>query len=215
MRCYLIRHGQTEGNKALHFNGSGTDEPLTKEGRDALAKIEHVPEGAALFSSPMKRALETAEILFPCMDPVVIDDLREMHFGKFEGRNHNDLKDDPDYRAWIESRGEAPIPGGDKLKDFAGRVVKGFTEAYRTAKASGTDVMYIVTHGGTIMSLMGWLTKENYLGFNPPNGAGYELEIEPAEDGKPFTVAYRQYTGGLADGSEEWKQPEYTPDGIQ
>ena len=38
MKCYLIRHGITEGNTKLRFNGSGTDEPLTKEGRDALKR---------------------------------------------------------------------------------------------------------------------------------------------------------------------------------
>ena len=214
MKCYLIRHGTTEGNTALHFNGSGTDEPLTQEGRDALKAIEDVPEGSALFSSPLKRALGTAEIMFPGRDPVVIDDLREMHFGKFEGKNHNDLKDNPDYKAWLESRGMIRIPGGDSMEEFGIRVAKAFAQAYAQAKASGADTMYIVTHGCTIMVLMGWLTGEDYLGFNPPNGAGYVMDVEPAGDGKSFTAAYEQYTGGLADQSGEWKQPEYTPSDL-
>lgn len=214
MKCYLIRHGQTEGNVSLHFNGSGTDESLTQEGRDAIKAIENVPENAALFSSPMKRARETTEIMFPNREPAVIDGFREMHFGKFEGRNHDDLKDDPDYKAWLESRGTIRIPGGDSMEELGIRVAKAFAQAYAKAKASGAHIMYIVTHGCAIMSLMGWLTGEDYLGFNPPNGAGYELEVEPSGDGKSFIATYRQYTGGLADKSEEWKQPEYTPSDL-
>ena len=80
MRCYLIRHGVTKGNTALHFNGSGTDEPLTPEGRDALKEIEDVNRDRCFSQVPMIRALETAGILFPGRKPVVIDDLREMHF---------------------------------------------------------------------------------------------------------------------------------------
>lgn len=63
IKCYLIRHGITEGNTALHFNGSGTDEPLAEEGKEALKKIEGVKPGSMLFASPMIRARETADIL--------------------------------------------------------------------------------------------------------------------------------------------------------
>ena len=95
MKCYLIRHGITEGNNALHFNGSGTDEPLTEEGREALKKIEGVKPGSLLFASPMIRARETAAIMFPDAKPLIIDDLREMHFGIFEGKNHKKLDRKP------------------------------------------------------------------------------------------------------------------------
>ena len=112
IKCYLIRHGITEGNNALHFNGSGTDEPLTSEGREALKEVEGVAPGSILFVSPMIRARETAAIMFPEMKPLVIDDLREMHFGIFEGKNHKMLDGEPEYQAWIDSGGTARIPEG-------------------------------------------------------------------------------------------------------
>ena len=129
MRCYLIRHGMTEGNKKRCFNGCRTDEPLTAEGRDALKAIEGIPEGAVLFSSPMKRALETAAIMFPDKEPVIIDDFREMDFGVFEGKNHSMLDGDPDYQAWLDSGGRMRVPGGESIADVVERSVKALARA--------------------------------------------------------------------------------------
>ena len=212
MKCYLIRHGITEGNLKLHFNGSGTDEPLTQEGRDALRKIEDAPEGAVIFSSPMKRAIETAGILFPGREPALIEGIKEMNFGKLEGKNHEELENDPDFRLWLESRGTIKIPGGESMKEFMVRTKAAFAEAYAAAKASGADCMYVVTHGGTIMALMSQMTGEDYLGFNPPNGAGYEIELTEDAGGKGLAAAsYERFTGALTAGEEGWTPPQYTP----
>ena len=133
IKCYLIRHGITEGNTALHFNGSGTDEPLTEEGKEALKKIEGVKPGSMLFASPMIRARETADILFPHMKPMIIDDLREMHFGIFEGKNHKMLDGLSEYQSWLDSGGTARIPEGESIGSFRERAWKGFTEALAIA----------------------------------------------------------------------------------
>ena len=215
MKCYLIRHGITEGNKKLHFNGSGTDEPLSKEGRDALRKIDGVSEDAPVFSSPLIRAKETAEIMFPGRKAVVLDDIREMHFGKLEGKNHEELQDDPDFQAWLKSDGMIKIPGGESMKEFMLRTTKALTEAYRKAAASGAESFYIVTHGGTIMALMSWLTGKSHLDFNPPNGAGYEIELRAGDDGRLKAVSYAHYFGGLASDDDEWVSSQYTPPAKQ
>ena len=213
MKCYLIRHGITEGNQKLRFNGSGTNEPLTEEGRDALLRIEDVPEGAAIFASPLIRTVETAEILFPGIKPVIIEGIKEMHFGKLEGKNHEQLENDPDFRRWLESRGEMKIPGGESMKEFMARTGAALAEAYRTAADAGADCMYIVTHGGTIMALMSQLTGEDYQSFNVPNGAGYEIELtEDSGSGRLAAASWKNYTGALAAGEEGWIPPKYTPD---
>ena len=211
MKCYLIRHGITEGNKKLRFNGSGTDEPLSKEGREALRKIDGVSEDAPVFSSPLIRARETAEIMFPGRKAVVLDDIREMHFGKLEGKNHEELQGDPDFQAWLESEGMIKIPGGESMKEFMMRTAKALTEAYRAAAASDAGSFYVVTHGGTIMALMSWLTGESHLDFNPPNGAGYEIEIVAGDEGRLKAASYDHYFGGLASDDDEWISPQYTP----
>ena len=212
MKCYLIRHGITQGNKALHFNGSGTDEPLTPEGRDALKEIEDVAPGSMLFASPMIRALETAGIMFPGRKPIVIDDLREMHFGIFEGKNHSMLDGEPEYQAWLDSGGAAEIPGGESIGTFRKRAWNGFMEAVASAARKGADTLYLVVHGGTIMAVMSSLTGKDYFDFNAPNGAGYIIDLETDDAGNvTASTTYDRFCGGLRAGSDGWRPPRYTP----
>ena len=204
IKCYLIRHGITEGNTALHFNGSGTDEPLTEEGKEALKKIEGVKPGSLLFTSPMTRALETASIMFPGMKRTVIEDLREMHFGIFEGKNHKMLDGKPEYQAWLDSGGTAKIPEGESIESFRERAWKGFTEALAIAARQGTDTVYLVVHGGTIMAVMSSLTGKDYFDFNAPNGAGYIIEVEIDDAGNvTASTTYDRFCGGLRAGDRK------------
>ena len=59
-----------------------------------LKKDFDYPVVPLVFTSPMKRATETAEILFPGVRQIELDDLREMAFGKFEGRAVQELVKD-------------------------------------------------------------------------------------------------------------------------
>ena len=63
-QCTLIRHGKTAGNRERRYMGGRTDEPLLPEERQFLQK-KKAPEVTRVFVSPMKRCVETAEILFP------------------------------------------------------------------------------------------------------------------------------------------------------
>ena len=211
MKFYLIRHGETEGNKKRHFNGCRTDEPLSQEGRDALKAIDCIPEDAMLFVSPMKRARETASIMMPGRDQTVIEDLREMDFGMFEGKNHKMLDGDPDYQAWLDSGGASKIPGGESMMEFRERAGRGFKEAIRQARENGAKTVCAVVHGGTIMAIMNLVTGEDYFKFNAPNGAGYVMELEIDDAGNvTASTAYDRFCGGLRAGSDGWRPPRYT-----
>ena len=63
IRLYLIRHGQTPGNKLQRYIGT-TDEPLSMEGKEFLENLTY-PMPEALYVSPLCRCVETAGILFP------------------------------------------------------------------------------------------------------------------------------------------------------
>ena len=212
MKCYLIRHGETEGNKKRYFNGCRTDEYLSQEGRDALKAIDGIPEDAMLFVSPMKRARETASIMMPGRDQTVIEDLREMDFGMFEGKNHTMLDGDPDYQGWLDSGGASKIPGGESIFEFRERAGRGFREAVRQARRNGADTICAVAHGGTIMAIMNLVTGEDYFKFNAPNGAGYVMELEIDDAGNvTASTAYDRFCGGLRAGSDGCRPPRYTP----
>ena len=67
-KLHLIRHGLTSGNLQGLYIGSGTDIPLCDEGRAQLAELKErfeYPQVDTVFSSPLMRAVETANILFP------------------------------------------------------------------------------------------------------------------------------------------------------
>ena len=112
MKCYLIRHGITQDNIDLKFSGCQTDTPLIQKGTEQLDAVRDVPQNSILYVSPMLRARQTAAIMFPGKEQHIVDCFKEMDFGIFEAKNHLMLNGDPDYQAWLDSGGEARIPGG-------------------------------------------------------------------------------------------------------
>ena len=74
---YLFRHGLTKGNINAQYIGH-TDFPLTTDGINQLKSIKakyHYPEVEAVFVSPLKRAMQSADIMFPKNNKIVIDNL--------------------------------------------------------------------------------------------------------------------------------------------
>ena len=140
IELYLIRHGATKANREHRYLGR-TEEPLSKEGREALKAFQRqglYPDPAslqALFVSPMERCRETAELLFGDCEKHVIPEFREMDFGLFEGKNYQDLQGNAQYQAWIDSNGTLPFPEGESREDFITRCRSGFEEMLRMVTA--------------------------------------------------------------------------------
>ena len=92
-KLHLIRHGLTSGNLQGLYIGSGTDIPLCDEGRAQLAELKErfeYPQVDTVFSSPLMRAVETANILFPnATHQFSVHDLREAGFGVFENHRYH------------------------------------------------------------------------------------------------------------------------------
>ena len=174
MRWVLIRHGATRGNLEGRYIGCRTDEPLCPEGRAALC--HHVyPPVRQVFSSPMRRCLETAVLLYPAISPEVIPDFRECDFGLFENKNYAELNGRADYQAWIDSGGELPFPGGESRKEFSLRCLEAFRALQ--SRAPEGDCALIV-HGGVIMAIMESCAKPpaGYYDYQLKNGEYYILE---------------------------------------
>ena len=103
---YLVRHGVTQGNLDGIYMGSGTDQPLCAQGAAqlrALAARFPYPKAETVFSSPMRRAVETVELLFPdAKDKIILADLRENAFGEIEGRKVTELVQDAHFKQWMD-----------------------------------------------------------------------------------------------------------------
>ena len=102
MNVLLMRHGKTAGNLLRRYIGR-TDEPLCPEGVEHVIATGTDPTVKRVYVSPMRRAVETATIKFPNAQQIVINDLREMDFGDFEGLSADDMVENAAYRAWVES----------------------------------------------------------------------------------------------------------------
>ena len=178
----LIRHGKTEGNKEKRYIGR-TDQPLSEEGIAGIKEnLGRYPSVEKVYASPMKRTRQTAELIYPGQASELVDGLREMDMGVFEGKNHAELKNRPSYILWVATRGKISIPGGESMKDFGKRTMDAFTQVLGDMQAEGIKRSAVVAHGGTIMSIVSQLADDDYYKYMVNNGEGFHLTLD--DDGK-------------------------------
>lgn len=188
LEVLLLRHGQTQGNLEKRYIGK-TDEPLLLDDTESMRKIsafqkrleqEGIAGSQKLFVSPMLRCRQTAELLFPGQEQVVIDKLREMDFGRFEAKNYMELSADPAYQAWIDSDGRLPFPEGEDRECFIRRTMEGFRQMTEQAWRENCGQIAAVVHGGSIMAILSCLMQDDYFAYQVPNLAGYAFQYEGA-----------------------------------
>lgn len=185
----MIRHGETPSNKEHRYLGR-TDESLSDEGKEKLLQLKregYYPSAEVVFASPMKRCLETVQLLYPDSKPVIIPEWKEMDFGAFEGKNNMELQGDERYQEWIDSNGTLPFPDGESREDFVGRCKQGFSRMLTTLRKleegerlNSRNVALIV-HCGTIMSLLSSFYGGEYFDYQVPNGRGYLCKLEEVQ----------------------------------
>lgn len=174
----VFRHGATRANLERRYAGCMTDDELCAQGREqvlrgrerlaafardvARAVREQVRSPRVVYVSPLRRAVQTAELLFPQAELRVVADLREMDFGLFENRTADELCADPAtgaaYRAFVDGGGSCPpsaVSPGECVADFRARQAAAFAHIVRdqAAAGDGTNVVTVVAHGGTQMAL--------------------------------------------------------------
>lgn len=171
MKIIFIRHGKTSGNLEKRYIGV-TDEPLCEEGVSELNNIIY-PDCDIVISSPMKRCIQTAEIIYTDKKIVVGENLKECDFGKFEGKNYLELSGDADYQNWIDSGGTLAFPNGEATADFKKRCIAEFDKT--VSEYAENAVLAFVVHGGTIMSILEKYAypKGGYYDFQAQNAHGY------------------------------------------
>jgi len=174
----MIRHGMTKGNQEHRYVGV-TDEGLLPEAGKYLSSKKMLPVGR-VYTSPKKRCLQTAAVLYPMLTPLVVEELAECDFGAFEYCNYRELNGNPDYQRFIDTNGESGFPGGEDRKSFQARILRGFQKVLAREKEMGDlqDIAFVV-HGGTIMAILDKLAKphRDYYGWQVKNGEGFVAEV--------------------------------------
>ena len=157
-KLHLIRHGLTSGNLQGLYIGSGTDIPLCDEGRAQLAELKErfeYPQVDTVFSSPLMRAVETANILFPnATHQFSVHDLREAGFGVFENHPVKELVKNEDFKKWI-TPGSGFVPeGAEPTEQFHARCSETLLKLFEYMIRMDVTEAACVTHGGVIMSML-------------------------------------------------------------
>lgn len=198
LNVWLIRHGMTEGNRHGRYIGV-TDEPLCVQGKELLEKMSY-PMPQTVYTSPLLRCTETAQLLFPGKAVQIIDELAECDFGAFENKNYKELAGNADYQAWIDSNGTLPFPGGESRENFQRRSIRGFQRGVSGCIRGHITEAAFVIHGGTIMNIMEEyaVPYRPFYGWHVKNGGGYLVEISERDwqtDRKILNLRYAVMEG--------------------
>jgi probable phosphoglycerate mutase len=180
LRIYLARHGQTDWNADHRLQGT-TDTVLNSAGRAQAARLAERLRGLeidAVYSSTLRRSLETANAVRGSVPLEALAGLNERRLGMFEGRRVDAT--DPVTAREYARRSQEPddtLDGGESLTQFFDRV-RATVTAIRTGRASGT--ILIVGHGGTnqmIVRTLLDLSTQQAQSFEQANDDLYLIEL--------------------------------------
>lgn len=154
LRLYLLRHAQTALSRANMFCGRRLDPPLTSDGArmaDAFAECFASAPWAAIYSSPLQRALATAAPLARAAHLVIHqrEGLAEIDYGHWDGKSADEVDHEyhDEYERWVADPAWNPPTGGETAVALAQRVTHVF-EGIRDAHPDGN--VLVVSHKATI-----------------------------------------------------------------
>lgn len=170
---YLVRHGETDWNAARRIQGS-TDIPLNDRGREQARRTGRLLSSRtwdAIFSSPLSRALETAEIIaeetgLPAPD--LMEAVVERNYGAAEGL---------DFRTLDERYPEGvPVPGRESRRQVTERVLPALLDLAR--RRHGQHLV-VTTHGGVIRAVINAVASDpdDYAGVAITNGSVHSFRL--------------------------------------
>jgi broad specificity phosphatase PhoE len=145
---WLVRHGPTHAKAMIGW----TDLPADLSDSAAMARLrDHLPRKAPVISSDLARAVATADALNAGMRLPHDPDLRELHFGAWEGRSFAEIEAEaPDHiRAFWDQPGHVRPPGGESWNDLAARSWR----ALDRLQGLASDVI-VVAHFGPILAAL-------------------------------------------------------------
>lgn len=180
----LVRHGETRANLDGVWHGS-TDTPLTERGHQQASRVaaylgESATDAAAIYSSPLQRALHTAEAIARSLsiEPITDEGLREFDLGRWEGRTYESLYKDEQLWDHMKRDPDFAPHGGESPRDVTTR----FTDTLRTiAGGHPTGRVVVVAHGGALSMALAHLLDGDYRQWERvmDNCAVSELVLEP------------------------------------
>lgn len=177
-KWYLIRHGETDFNKKRFFYGKA-DVSINETGKEQASKIHQLLKGRAIsriYTSQLKRTLETAAIIFPDHIPTAYKALNERDFGLWEGRTANEIQVAFPlvWEEWLESPFDVTPSKAEPFQKFKDRVQSIVEEIRETED----DEIAIVGHLGVLRLIYQFLVdpKADFWSIDIPQGTVLLLE---------------------------------------
>ena len=179
----IIRHGMTDANEKGVYIGT-TDIPLNNKGAAELAaKMDEYdyPSVQKVYTSPLLRCTETAEILFPEIETEKLEDLRELYLGDFENKQVDELVGRDDFKAWLRGGRDSRPPNGESLNEMTARIYTSLHVMFMDMMQNGITHSAVITHGGIITNML--------MGFGIPKYDQEYLKCNPGEGFDVMTTA--------------------------
>lgn len=178
-KLYMIRHGITQGNLEGKYIGS-TDLPLCEQGREEIETLVDTceyPHVQKVYCSPLKRAVETADIIYPDTFLQKVDALKEYDFGVFENQSLEQLKEDAAFQEWMEGDMDTAPPQGESKEQFQKRLEFGINQIFMDMMQNDITSAALITHGGVIAALLAayGLPQRGELEWQTESGKGYTV----------------------------------------
>ena len=156
MKLYIIRHGQTDWNRARRLQGR-PDIPLNEWGRRVAELTREGLKDVAFdvaFTSPLMRAKETAEIILRDRDIPIIEDERiiEVNFGAYDGEDFR-LVDENLQNFFSRPELYLAVNGSEAMEEILKRTGEFLLELYENPKYANSTIL-IATHGAALCGLL-------------------------------------------------------------
>jgi probable phosphoglycerate mutase len=207
-RLLLVRHGETDWNKAGKFQGQ-IDVPLNDNGREQSRRAAEFLKDVKLdfaISSSMLRPKETAEIILKYHEGLQLelrDELREISHGLWEGKFESEIEESYPglLEEWKTSPETVQMPEGENLQHVWTRAIASWREIVQSVSGTGIVVAHDAINKAILCHLFG-LEPEHFWKFKQGNGAVSVIDYPHGPDGLPVLQAMNVTThlsGGVFD----------------
>ncbi len=194
-RLLLVRHGETDWNRAGKFQGQ-IDVPLNDNGRAQSGKAAEFLKNVKLdfaISSSMLRPKETAEIILqyhPDLKLELRDELREISHGLWEGKFESEIESSYPglLEEWKTSPETVQMPEGENLQEVWQRAIASWRDIVKSVYGTGIVVAHDAINKAILCHLFG-LEPEHFWKFKQGNGAVSVIDYPHGPEGLPVLQA--------------------------
>lgn len=204
VKIYLVRHGEAMGNVLEFFQGR-TDAEISSKGKmqlDALAQRFKDINIDVIYSSPLKRTIETAEAVNRYHDvPMILNsDIIEINGGRWEGEKWADLpeKFPHEYHLWKTEINKFQAPDGESTQQVYDRMKAAVNKI--AAENQGKSVA-VVSHGMSIKAFLTYADGRTWDNYSDPGWSdNTAVSMIEYDDNMNMRLVYKNDSSHLAEG---------------